>query len=125
MSNFNYMEYACTKVIEEAEQNAINDGNYHELLSLFADSEVSQEALDTFVKYLLDNFECIDTRNQESVEDLTMFVTSIVAKYLDLRSIAGYELFIRSESKQITKYFDAVHGKYLMTIPESYEADEQ
>ena len=124
MSKFNYMKYHCNKVIEDAEQKAIHERNFHELHPIFPDNEIVDETVSTFKKYIADNFECVNADYEDSIDDLAIFIASIVGKYLDVRSIAGFELHLGNNASKTQSYFDNVHGKFLLDIPESYEYEE-
>lgn len=120
MSNFNYMEYHCTKVIEDAEQEAIATLNFHELTHLYSDGDCTNEAIDAFSKYL-EGYLCISPEQTESLELLSEYLAVVVGKYLSARSIAGRHFVFELKDKAGMKYFEALHGRFLMEMPESYE----
>lgn len=124
MSNFDYMEYYANKAISDSEQQAIRDGYFHRLYPLFPDMEVHTEAIEAFSTFLCENFECVNAENSESLEALSEYLASAIAKYLDLRSLAGFELIVGENKDTLGKYFERMHGSFLMKFPESYEADE-
>ena len=123
MSNFNQMEYSCLKALDNSDQKAIDNFEFHHLHHLFPDTEVSYHAVDAFSKYLETNFECIDTTDADAVDDLAMFVAGIVSLYLSARSMAGYSLAMNGDDMMM-KAFKTFHGGYLVEYPESWEAHE-